>query len=420
MRAAAYVRISRDEEGLKLGIKRQEQDCRELAASRGWKLERIYSDNDITASGKHKRPGWEALLEGIRLGEVEAVVAYSSSRLYRNVGDWSRLLENKPRVATVASGDLSSDTADSEMQAGILAVVDQAEWRRTSERVTRKREELKAEGKFLGSRVPFGYRLKDGFLVVETEEAKVIQEAAKGLLNGQSLRSVAQPFPITLNAVRFLFQRDNPGILTKADANRVRKVLDDPARRTAPRRKKYLLTGLLECGLCGGRLKGSPRAGVPRYVCNKTGTMHLTVKADPLEAHMYEVASGRRLEHPEGLVDPSEPLVKEREAIEAKLAEMGESDLAVEFVEARVRKLTRELERIDSELGSLPAEGPDFIFLPAPGADADILDAFRQMPIVRAWLETLVERITVAPSKGPGYSAFDPGRISVEWRPGVV
>src|SRR3990172_7768929 len=47
--AAIYVRISDDREGSALGIARQEQDCRALAASIGWNVLDVYADHDPTA-----------------------------------------------------------------------------------------------------------------------------------------------------------------------------------------------------------------------------------------------------------------------------------------------------------------------------------------------------------------------------------
>lgn len=56
-RAATYTRISRDEEGLGLGVARQEQDCRALAERQGWQVvEPIYCDNDISASTRSRKP----------------------------------------------------------------------------------------------------------------------------------------------------------------------------------------------------------------------------------------------------------------------------------------------------------------------------------------------------------------------------
>jgi len=69
VRAAAYVRISRDRGGQALGVVRQEADSRALAERRGWTVTAVYSDNDVTARGKRVRPGWEAMLEAMRAGQ---------------------------------------------------------------------------------------------------------------------------------------------------------------------------------------------------------------------------------------------------------------------------------------------------------------------------------------------------------------
>ena len=41
---AIYCRISKDRTGEALGVERQEQDCRELAARPGWKAFDVYCD----------------------------------------------------------------------------------------------------------------------------------------------------------------------------------------------------------------------------------------------------------------------------------------------------------------------------------------------------------------------------------------
>ena len=54
--AAIYARISADVEGKSLGVQRQLEDCRKLAADRGWPVGAEYVDNDVSAfSGKPRR-----------------------------------------------------------------------------------------------------------------------------------------------------------------------------------------------------------------------------------------------------------------------------------------------------------------------------------------------------------------------------
>ena len=64
--AAIYARISSDQEGTALGVKRQLEDCRKLAAAEGWVVAEEYTDNDVSAFTGKRRPRYEDMLEDIR------------------------------------------------------------------------------------------------------------------------------------------------------------------------------------------------------------------------------------------------------------------------------------------------------------------------------------------------------------------
>lgn len=88
------MRISDDPEGRAVGVERQEQDARALAERQRWVIaEPIYRDNDVWATRSRRRPEWERLLADIEAGSIDAVVAYSSSRLYRRPRDLQRLID---------------------------------------------------------------------------------------------------------------------------------------------------------------------------------------------------------------------------------------------------------------------------------------------------------------------------------------
>jgi site-specific DNA recombinase len=56
-RAAIYCRISSDRDDERLGVERQETDCRRRCAERGWDvIEPPYFDNDITAADPRSIP----------------------------------------------------------------------------------------------------------------------------------------------------------------------------------------------------------------------------------------------------------------------------------------------------------------------------------------------------------------------------
>ena len=58
-RAGIYVRISKDRKGDLLGVTRQEDDCRALAAESGWEVVDLYVDDDLSAYKGKRPPGSE-------------------------------------------------------------------------------------------------------------------------------------------------------------------------------------------------------------------------------------------------------------------------------------------------------------------------------------------------------------------------
>jgi site-specific DNA recombinase len=80
-RAAIYVRISDDREGLAVGVKRQEADCRALVEERlGWEVADVYDDNDLSATNRRKpRPDYRRMLDDLREGRLDALVALAAA-----------------------------------------------------------------------------------------------------------------------------------------------------------------------------------------------------------------------------------------------------------------------------------------------------------------------------------------------------
>src|SRR4051794_7075330 len=86
-RAAIYCRISKDRTGAGLGVERQEDDCRALAASLGLDVGAVYSDNDLSAYSGKPRPGYDEMLRQLKAGQFDAVLVWHTDRLLRRVMD---------------------------------------------------------------------------------------------------------------------------------------------------------------------------------------------------------------------------------------------------------------------------------------------------------------------------------------------
>ncbi|MGH9031637.1 MAG: recombinase family protein, partial [Acidimicrobiia bacterium] len=194
VRTAVYCRISRDEAGDQLGVKRQEKDCQALVHAKGWTVAEVFIDDDISAYKAKRRPGYEAMLEGVRAGSFDAIVCWKLDRLTRSgIRGLTRLLDALDGAgASLVSATETLDTSSAmgEGIAGLLASVAKSESEALSLRSRRKKDELAERGLPAGYSRSFGY-VDNGMTVCEPE-ATELRRAAKLVLAGESLSSIAR------------------------------------------------------------------------------------------------------------------------------------------------------------------------------------------------------------------------------------
>lgn len=191
-RAAIYARISMDRTGAGLGVERQLQDCRALATDRRFDVVQVFSDNDISAYSGAKRPGYEGLLDLVRRGEVDVVIAWHVDRLHRSLADLETYIEacepTSVSTLTVRAGDLDLSSASGRMMARVLGSIARHESEQKSERVRRARRQAAESGRAHG-RLGYGY---DDQQRIIPAEAAVIREVADRTLRGETLMSIAR------------------------------------------------------------------------------------------------------------------------------------------------------------------------------------------------------------------------------------
>ncbi|MFI6174895.1 recombinase family protein [Nonomuraea sp. NPDC051191] len=161
--AGIYLRISDDDEGLELGVKRQDGDVLKKAIEAGATEVRRYCDNDIGASTRSKkpRPDYDRLMTDANSGELDLIAYYTNSRLTRRPAEYEGVIKTveatSVRLVSVKSGHIDLTTADGRMLGRILAAADAAEAERIGERVTRKHEERREHGLPHGGGPILGY-----------------------------------------------------------------------------------------------------------------------------------------------------------------------------------------------------------------------------------------------------------------------
>ena len=256
----AYQRISHDKAGDEHGVGNQLADQKRLAAARGIVITRVESDNDISASNGKHRPGYEALMAAAARREIDVIIVFQTSRLWRNRRERAEGIETlrKAGVSVIATKGPSLDmsTAYGRAMAGLLGQFDTMETEVKGERQRLAAEEAAMAGKrFVGGNRPFGY--EEDHVTVRPAEAAAIRWAADALLGGGAVSGVRRewnrgglrppqaPFgplpehPWTRQAVTSILR--NPriaglAVLPQREDPDDRPELDDP-----PRRRKRLL-----------------------------------------------------------------------------------------------------------------------------------------------------------------------------------
>lgn len=191
IKAALYLRISRDLSGERLGVERQREDAESLARLRGFEVVKVFEDNDISAAGSKVRPGFEQMLTGLSNGTFSVVVSWNLDRLTRNRPDTVRLIETAQRAkATLAlcrGSDMDMSTPAGRMTADILASVARNEIEVKSERQSSGQRQRARLGRVPKGVRPLGYATSGDIVSHEADAVKKIYAAFN---SGSSLRAI--------------------------------------------------------------------------------------------------------------------------------------------------------------------------------------------------------------------------------------
>ena len=456
MRAAIYTRISKDKTGQEAGVDRQLKACTDLADQLDWVIVETFTDNDISAYSGKARPDFERLLDAMKRCQVDALICWHTDRLYRRLGDLARLLDvaSGMEIRTVQGGDIDLSNANGKMVAGILGMVSMNESEHHAERRREANLARAKAGAWCATGIrPFGY---DKTGVPLEPEASLIRQAAKDILSGKSLHSIARDWNAAghttvkgvawtnlhvsrvLRNPRIAAKRVHQGtivgpgdweaILDETTWNRLTAILHDPTRKKAAAfTRRYLLSGVARCGICGNPLYASHPHGKDKgmaYTCRPT--VHLGrngAKVDELvEAVVLgyldrQGVSGAAPQDDEGLAE----LHEQRKALVAQKDQLGtlfgQHIIDITQLENASVELKAQIAEIDRRLAEATRISPAAMLL-GDGQDEDssLIDLWEAAsPDTRSRIVAALMEVIVHPAP-KGVRTFNPDLIEINWR----
>ncbi len=136
--AGIYIRVSTEDqarEGFSLG--EQEEKLKALCKYKEYKIYKVYKDAGISAKDMEHRPAFQQMLEDMRIGKINYIVAYKLDRVTRSVRDLEILisdLEKHNCYLICDRDDVNTSTANGRFFVRMLTVLSQLELEIVSER----------------------------------------------------------------------------------------------------------------------------------------------------------------------------------------------------------------------------------------------------------------------------------------------
>ena len=210
MIAAVYIRVSTEDqarEGFSLG--EQKEKLLQLCAFKGYEVFKAYEDAGISAKDMEHRPAFQEMLQDMKDGKINYIVAYKLDRVTRSVRDLEELisqLEKYNCYLVCDRDDVNTSTANGRFFVRMLTVLSQLEIEIVSER-TKFGLNGAIKSSHLPGPAPLGYK-KDGNkkTIVDETTKPVIERIFKLYLEGKSFQQISNIF----NKENFLNAKKQP------------------------------------------------------------------------------------------------------------------------------------------------------------------------------------------------------------------
>lgn len=288
------VRVSTDRQA-KEGdsLEEQEAELRKFCDYRGFQIRNVLIEKG-KSGGNTNRPEYKKLIKDIKAQKINAVVVKKLDRLSRSLMDFEQLtilLQEKEVEFISLKENFDTTNALGKAMLRVALVFAQLEREQTGERIKDVFAYRAKQGQYNGGLRPYGYESVNAELVVNKQEAKIVEfmfrtfidtkstTMATREMNSMGFRNRKGDFwdkrqvhkmlkrPVYKGYIKWedtLHQGIHQAIVTETTFKKVQQIFEDQ-KTVSPRNKiKGLLKGFIICGICNSYLS-------PNYTKKKSG-----------------------------------------------------------------------------------------------------------------------------------------------------
>lgn len=352
MLAYGYCRYSSDLQN-EASIEQQKNELEEYAKKNGITIIKYYVDEAKSGTKDTRESFQELISDACKLKKVQAVLVWKTDRFARKAMDSlfyrNQLAKHDIRLISITQ-PIDDTTPEGMLMTTMLAGMDEYYSQNLASNIKRALKFNAEESLFNGGIPPLGYDIKDRKYVINEKEANIVRTIFKMYTDGYSLIDIA----IKLNSMGYKTKRgtefkknsvhsilgnekyignyvfnkgykDNnkivrtdlirnensiPAIINKEMFEMVKSKRESNKRAAGQFKADnvYLLSGLIQCGKCGGNYVGHTTKKVKDgqeykssyYQCtnrNKLGKCDsIRLKKEPLEKYIVDLISNKLLD----------------------------------------------------------------------------------------------------------------------------
>jgi len=285
MIAALYVRVSTEEQALEgFSIAAQIKLLKEYCVKENIVIYKVYADEGITGTIE-KRPQFQLMIKDAENKYFDVVLVHKYDRFARST-EISTRIENQINKAGIVLISITEPVPDNPfgfLQKRMMQLWSEFFVKNLSAEVKKGLVERASQGLYTGF-VPYGYKIKNGTVIVEPKQAEIVKKIFDLYLSGMGYRGIAvwlnqNKIPTSkpggtwgqyqvsyiLTNVRYIgklyyagktYEGQQAAIIDEdlfntVQAHKKKKHDEYTYAKRGSNFNKYLLLGLLHCGECG-------------------------------------------------------------------------------------------------------------------------------------------------------------------------